>query len=56
LEFINKILTLEPTISLKEMSLAASEIVYQLSFDDAAHFGSFFKQHTGNTPLEFRNK
>jgi AraC family transcriptional regulator, transcriptional activator of pobA len=55
MDFIYKMLILEAKVLLKETSLTVSEIAYQLSFDDAAHFGRFFKQHTGNTPIEFRN-
>jgi AraC family transcriptional activator of pobA len=32
-----------------------SEIAYGLGFDDAAYFCRFFKQHTGHSPMEFRN-
>jgi AraC family transcriptional regulator, transcriptional activator of pobA len=43
-------------VLLRETTLTVSEIAYQLSFDDAAHFGRFFKQHTGSTPASFRKK
>jgi AraC family transcriptional regulator, transcriptional activator of pobA len=56
MDFIYKMLILEAKVLLKETSSTVSEIAYQLSFDDSAHFGRFFKQHTGNTPVEFRNK
>ncbi|AEI52209.1 helix-turn-helix domain-containing protein [Runella slithyformis] len=56
MDFIYKMLILEAKVLLKETALTVAEIAYQLSFDDAAHFGRFFKQHTGNTPVEFRNK
>jgi AraC-like DNA-binding protein len=29
-------------------------IGYGLGFDSASYFNSFFKKHTGNTPLAFR--
>lgn len=55
MDFIYKMLILEAKVLLKETTSTVSEIAFQLSFDDAAHFGRFFKQHTGNTPIEFRN-
>jgi AraC family transcriptional regulator, transcriptional activator of pobA len=56
MDFIYKMLVIEAKILLKETTLSVSEISYQLSFEDAGHFGRFFKLHTGNTPIEFRNK
>jgi AraC family transcriptional regulator, transcriptional activator of pobA len=56
MDFIYKMLILEAKVLLKETMLTASEIAYQLSFEDAAHFGRFFKQHTGSTPACFRKK
>lgn len=56
MDFIYKMLILEAKVLLRETTLTVSEIAYQLSFDDANHFGRFFKQHSGNTPIEFRNK
>jgi AraC-like DNA-binding protein len=32
------------------------EIAYQLGFNEANHFSSFFKHYTGNTPSEFKDK
>jgi AraC-like DNA-binding protein len=31
------------------------QITYGLGFEDAAYFSNFFKKHTGQSPLEFRN-
>ncbi len=54
MEFIYRMLILEAKVLLKETALTVSEIAHQLSFDDAAHFGRFFKQHTNSTPASFR--
>ena len=37
-------------------SLAIHEIAYDLSFSDPSHFARFFRQQTGTTPQEFREK
>jgi AraC-like DNA-binding protein len=54
MDFIYKMLILEAKVLLKETTLTVSEIAYQLSFEDAAHFGRFFKQHASSTPAGFR--
>jgi AraC family transcriptional regulator, transcriptional activator of pobA len=54
-DFIQKMLVLEAKVLLKETSHSVAEIAYQLSFDDAAYFNRFFKQHTGVAPASFRN-
>jgi AraC family transcriptional regulator, transcriptional activator of pobA len=56
MDFIYKMLILEAKVLLRETTLTVSEIAYQLSFDDTAHFGRFFKQHTTSTPARFRRK
>jgi AraC-like DNA-binding protein len=33
----------------------AKEIAYYLGFEDAGHFGKFFKKRTGQTPSEFKS-
>jgi AraC-like DNA-binding protein len=33
----------------------AKEIAYYLGFEDAGHFGKFFKKRTGQSPSEFKN-
>ncbi|MFM9839648.1 MAG: helix-turn-helix domain-containing protein [Cyclobacteriaceae bacterium] len=56
MDFIYKMLILEAKVLLRETTLTVSEIAYQLSFEDAAHFGRFFKQHTNSTPTSFRKR
>jgi AraC family transcriptional regulator, transcriptional activator of pobA len=56
MDFIQKMLVLEAKVLLKETTQSVAEIAYQLSFEDAAYFNRFFKQHTGVTPANFRNK
>lgn len=56
LDFIKKMLILEAKILLRETNQSVAEIAYQLSFEDAAYFNRFFKQHSGITPINFRNK
>jgi AraC-like DNA-binding protein len=34
---------------------SAKEITYELGFEDAAYFSAYFKKHTNQSPLEFRN-
>ncbi len=55
MDFIQKMLVLEAKVLLKETTQSVAEIAYQLSFDDAAYFNRFFKQHTGVAPASFRN-
>ncbi len=55
MDFIQKMLVLEAKVLLKETTQSVAEIAYQLSFDDAAYFNRFFKQHTGVAPSSFRN-
>jgi AraC family transcriptional regulator, transcriptional activator of pobA len=40
---------------LKHSYWNVSEIAYSLGFEETAHFNHFFKKHTGQTPLHFRN-
>lgn len=56
MNFIHKMLILEAKILLKDTTLSVLEIAYQLSFEDAAYFSRFFKQHTNMTPATFRKK
>jgi AraC family transcriptional regulator, transcriptional activator of pobA len=56
MNFIHKMLILEAKILLKDTTLSVAEIAYQLSFEDAAYFNRFFKQHTGVTPSTYRNE
>ncbi len=55
MDFIQKMLILEAKVLLKETNQSVAEIAYQLSFEDAAYFNRFFKQHTGVAPASFRN-
>lgn len=34
---------------------STKEIAYELGFEDAAYFSKFFKQHTGQSPSDFRS-
>lgn len=54
LEFIHARLVIEARRLLKFSNKPIKQIAYDLHFTDAAHFGNFFKQKTGLTPLEFK--
>lgn len=54
MNFIYKMLILEAKVLLRDTTQSVAEIAYQLSFEDAAYFNRFFKQHTGATPASFR--
>jgi AraC family transcriptional regulator, transcriptional activator of pobA len=56
MNFIHKMLILEAKIMLKDTTLSVLEIACQLSFEDAAYFNHFFKQHKNMTPATFRRK
>ena len=36
-------------------NLSVKQIAYELGFESASNFFRFFKRHTGNSPLEYRN-
>ncbi|KOY84420.1 hypothetical protein AD998_20685 [bacterium 336/3] len=55
MSFIYKMLILEAQVLLRDTKQSVAEIAFQLSFEDAAYFNRFFKQHTGTTPVSFRN-
>lgn len=40
--------------ALSQTNDSAKEIAYSLHFDSPSHFGSFFKKHTGMSPLAYR--
>lgn len=40
--------------TLSQTNDSAKEIAYSLYFDSPSHFGSFFKKHTGMSPLAYR--
>jgi AraC-like DNA-binding protein len=56
LEFIHARLVMESRRLLKFSNKPIKQIAYDLNFTDAAHFTNFFRQKTGFTPLEFRDK
>lgn len=56
MNFIHKMLILEAKILLRDTTLSGLEIAYQLSYEDACLFQSFFKQHTAITPVTLRRK
>jgi AraC family transcriptional regulator, transcriptional activator of pobA len=40
---------------LNNTTLSVKEVAYELGFQSASHFFRFFKRHTGNSPLQYRN-
>lgn len=54
LSFINERVITEAKSLIKYADYTIAEIAYQLGFNDAANFGSFFKKQAGLTPTEFR--
>ncbi|MCW5923925.1 MAG: helix-turn-helix domain-containing protein [Saprospiraceae bacterium] len=50
----NKLLSVTKTL-LKHTNTSINQIAAQYNFKDPAHFANFFKQHTGLSPLEYRN-
>lgn len=55
-DLINEILLLEAKVWLDSTDKSFSEIAHALRFEDQAHFNRFFKQHTGQTPSDWRKK
>ncbi|WP_022823773.1 helix-turn-helix domain-containing protein [Hymenobacter norwichensis] len=53
--FIGQRLTQEAKILLKQTAWSISEIADSLGFADVAHFCTFFKRYTGQTPGDFRH-
>jgi len=53
-EMLHEHLIVLAKILLSQTRLTCKEIAYQLSFNEPAHFTSFFKKYTDNTPLQFR--
>lgn len=45
----------ESKIMLRYSAWNVSEIAYALGFTEVTHFNNFFKKHTGQSPLKFRN-
>jgi len=54
-EWINAFVVMEAKSLLKYSSLSIKEIVYRLGFPNASVFYKFFRNHTGQTPTEFRD-
>jgi AraC-like DNA-binding protein len=55
LYFINERIMSEAKSLIRFTKFDIAEIAYQLNFSDPANFGKFFKKHSGQTPLAFRN-
>jgi AraC-like DNA-binding protein len=55
-DMINDMLLLEIKVQLGASDKTVSEIAHELNFTDQAHLNHFMKQHTGSTPLEYREK
>lgn len=55
-DMINDMLLLEIKVQLGATDKTVSEIAHELNFADQAHLTHFMKQHTGSTPLEYREK
>jgi AraC family transcriptional regulator, transcriptional activator of pobA len=54
-QLIQEALLLESIILLEQTSLTVSEITYALGFDNQSNFAKFFRKHTGNNPIEYRD-
>jgi AraC-like DNA-binding protein len=55
-DMINDMLLLEIKVQLGATDKTVSEIAHELNFHDQAHLNHFMKQHSGLTPLEYREK
>lgn len=55
-DMINDMLLLEIKVQLGATDKTVSEIAHELNFSDQAHLNHFMKQHSGLTPLEYREK
>lgn len=55
-DIINKIITIEIKALLLNQNFSMKEICAQLNFSSQTVFTKFFKQQTGMTPKQFRNK
>lgn len=54
--FINDRILSEARSLIRFTESDIAEIAYQLNFSDPSNFGKFFKKHTDQSPLEFRNQ
>lgn len=55
-EAIDEMLVQEAKVLLRNTTLSAAEIAYQLDFSEPAAFSHFFKKLTDQTPLSYRNQ
>ncbi|MCD8194106.1 MAG: AraC family transcriptional regulator, partial [Tannerellaceae bacterium] len=55
-EIINNFLIMDAKSYLKSTSRSVKEIAISLGFQNTSFFSKFFKNHTGMTPQEYRNK
>ncbi len=55
-EWIDRYVILEAKNMLKFSNLSIQEIAYHLNFSTQSFFGKYFKQHTGLSPKDYRNK
>lgn len=53
---ISEMLILEAKVLLRHSELPVSEVAFKLGFIDQSYFSRFFKQHTGNTPRQYKTK
>lgn len=53
-EIISSRINQEAKILLKQTNWNVSEIAYSLGFEEVAHFSNFFKKHTQQSPLVYR--
>jgi AraC-like DNA-binding protein len=52
--FIHQQLLDKAKTLLTQTAYSAKEIAYRLAFKDPAHFNTFFRKHTNQTPINFR--
>jgi len=56
LAWINESIILEAKVLLKTSSLTITQLSEELNFPNPSFFGRLFKQHTGITPMKYREK
>lgn len=54
-QWISAYVILEAKMLLKNTDMSAAQISEQLGFSNPSHFGKYFKQNVGITPLEYKN-
>lgn len=54
MQWINRAIILEAKVLLRHSDLKNYEIAEKLNFPNASLFNSFFRKHTGQTPLEYK--